>query len=179
MRYRLLGRSGLRVSELCLGTMTFGDAWGWGADKDASRAQYEAYREAGGNFIDTANFYTGGQSESILGELMQGHREQVVLATKFTLFQRQGDPNSAGNGRKSMMDAVHDSLKRLKTDYIDLYWVHAWDQLALDVAAREAVGDLQTDEARPAVQLGHGVCLRDFPGREVADAGVADLALAD
>ena len=162
MRYRLLGRSGLRVSELCLGTMTFGDAWGWGADKDASRAQYEAYREAGGNFIDTANFYTGGQSEEIIGDLMQGHREQIVLATKFTLFQRQGDPNSAGNGRKSMMDAVHASLKRLKTDYIDLYWVHAWDQMTPIDELMRGFDDL----VRQGKILYAGVS--DFPAWKVA-----------
>ena len=85
MRYRLLGNSGLRVSEAALGTMTFGDDWGWGAAKDESRKVYDAFREAGGNFIDTANLYTNGTSESFLGEFMQGHRHSIVMATKYTM----------------------------------------------------------------------------------------------
>lgn len=129
MRYRLLGNSGLRVSEAALGTMTFGDEWGWGAPKDEARKVYNAFREAGGNFIDTANVYTNGTSESFLGEFMQGHRQSVVLATKYTNAAPGTDPNAAGNHRKSMMQAVEGSLKRLKTDYIDLYWMHIWDQM--------------------------------------------------
>jgi aryl-alcohol dehydrogenase-like predicted oxidoreductase len=104
--------------------MTFGDDWGWGAAKDEARKVYDAFREAGGNFIDTANIYTNGTSESFLGEFMQGHRETVVLATKYTNAVPGTDPNAAGNHRKSMMQAVEASLKRLRTDYIDLYWVH-------------------------------------------------------
>ena len=127
MRYKLLGKSGLRVSELCLGAMTFGDDWGWGASKNESRKVYETFLEAGGNFIDTANVYTEGSSERFLGEFMAEHREKVVLATKYTLSGALQDPNSAGNHRKSMMQAVEASLKRLKTDYIDLYWLHCWD----------------------------------------------------
>ena len=127
MRYKLLGKSGLRVSELCLGAMTFGDDWGWGASKDESRKVYETFLEAGGNFIDTANVYTEGSSELFLGEFMADHREKVVLATKYTLSGPLQDPNSGGNHRKSMMQAVEASLKRLKTDYIDLYWLHCWD----------------------------------------------------
>ena len=127
MRYRLLGNCGLRVSEAALGTMTFGDDWGWGAAKDEARKVYDAFREAGGNFIDTANVYTNGTSESFLGEFMQGHRQSVVLATKYTNAAPGTDPNAAGNHRKSMMQAVEASLKRLKTGYIDLYWVHIWD----------------------------------------------------
>jgi len=129
MRYRLLGNSGLRVSEAALGTMTFGDDWGWGAAKDESRKVYDAFREAGGNFIDTANVYTNGTSETFLGEFMKGHRQSVVLATKYTNAAPGTDPNAAGNQRKSMMQAVEASLKRLRTDYIDLYWVHIWDQI--------------------------------------------------
>ena len=129
MRYRLLGNSGLRVSEAALGTMTFGDDWGWGAAKDEARKVYDAFREAGGNFIDTANFYTNGTSESFLGEFMQGHRQSVVMATKYTNAAPGTDPNAAGNHRKSMVQAVEASLKRLRTDYIDLYWVHVWDQM--------------------------------------------------
>jgi aryl-alcohol dehydrogenase-like predicted oxidoreductase len=129
MRYRLLGNSGLRVSEAALGTMTFGDDWGWGAAKDEARKVYDAFREAGGNFIDTANVYTNGTSESFLGEFMEDHRPSVVLATKYTNAAPGTDPNAAGNHRKSMVQAVEASLKRLRTDYIDLYWVHIWDQI--------------------------------------------------
>lgn len=127
MRYKLLGNSGLRVSEFCLGTMTFGEDWGWGTGKDDCRKIYDAFREAGGNFFDTANFYTNGTSETLLGEFMQGHRESVVLATKYSNAAPGKDANAAGNHRKSMMQAVEASLKRLKTDYIDLYWLHIWD----------------------------------------------------
>src|SRR2546422_759295 len=129
MRYRLLGNSGLRVSEAALGTMTFGDDWGWGAAKDEARKVYDAFREDGGNFIDTANLYTNGTSESFLGEFMQGHRQSVVMATKYTNSAPGTDPNAAGNQRKNMVQAVEASLKRLRTDYVDLYWVHAWDQI--------------------------------------------------
>jgi aryl-alcohol dehydrogenase-like predicted oxidoreductase len=129
MRYRLLGNSGLRVSEACLGTMTFGADWGWGAAQDEARKVYDAFRDAGGNFIDTANLYTNGTSESFLGEFMEGHRQSVVLATKYTNSGPGTDPNAAGNQRKNMMQAVEASLKRLRTDYIDLYWVHIWDQM--------------------------------------------------
>ena len=129
MKYRLLGNSGLRVSEAALGTMTFGDDWGWGAAKDEARKVYDAFREAGGNFIDTANMYTNGTSESFLGEFTKGHRESVVVATKYTNAASGTDPNAAGNHRKSMVQAVEASLKRLQTDYIDLYWVHVWDQI--------------------------------------------------
>jgi aryl-alcohol dehydrogenase-like predicted oxidoreductase len=127
MKYRLLGRSGLRVAEASLGTMTFGDEWGWGSPKAEAQKVYATYREAGGNFIDTANFYTNGTSEKFLGEFMQGHRESVVLATKYSNAAPGNDPNAAGNHRKNMMQAVEASLKRLQTDYIDLYWVHIWD----------------------------------------------------
>lgn len=127
MRYKILGNSGLRVSEICLGTMTFGDDWGWGSPKEDSKKIYEAFREAGGNFIDTANVYTNGTSETFLGDFMHGHRESVVLATKFTNAAPGKDPNAAGNHRKSMMQSAEASLKRLRTDYIDLYWMHIWD----------------------------------------------------
>ena len=129
MRYRLLGNSGLRVSEAALGTMTFGEDWGWGSPKDESQKIYDAFRSAGGNFIDTANMYTGGTSETFLGEFMKGHRPSVVLATKYTNSAPGTDPNAAGNQRKNMVQALDASLKRLQTDYIDLYWVHIWDQI--------------------------------------------------
>jgi aryl-alcohol dehydrogenase-like predicted oxidoreductase len=109
--------------------MTFGEDLGWGSPKEESRKVYDAFLEAGGNFIDTANIYTNGTSESFLGEFMGGHRERLVLATKYTLSPPRNDPNAAGNQRKNMMQAVEASLKRLQTDYIDLYWLHIWDQL--------------------------------------------------
>src|SRR5579859_6065813 len=129
MKYRLLGSSGLRVSELSLGTMTFGEEWGWGSPKEEARNVYEKYREAGGNFFDTANFYTNGESERLLGEFVQGHRDQVVLATKYSNAAPGTDANAGGNHRKNMMQSVEASLIRLKTDYIDLYWLHSYDQM--------------------------------------------------
>jgi aryl-alcohol dehydrogenase-like predicted oxidoreductase len=102
MKYRLLGKSGLRVSEVSLGTMTFGDELGWGSPKAEAQRVYETHREAGGNFIDTANFYTGGTSEKFVGEFIKGHRDSVVLATKYSNAVPGNDPNAAGNHRKSM-----------------------------------------------------------------------------
>jgi aryl-alcohol dehydrogenase-like predicted oxidoreductase len=142
MKYRLLGNSGLRVSEAALGTMTFGDDWGWGAAKDEARKVYDAFREAGGNFIDTANLYTNGTSESFLGEFIQGHRQSLVMATKYSLATPGTDPNAAGNQRKNMVLAVEASLKRLQTDYIDLYWVHMWDQMTPVEEVMRALDDL-------------------------------------
>jgi aryl-alcohol dehydrogenase-like predicted oxidoreductase len=136
-RYRLLGRSGLRVSPLALGTMTFGTDWGWGADRDESRRIFDAYVDRGGNFIDTANQYTNGTAEQLVGELAAERRERLVLATKFTLATRPNDPNAGGNHRKSMVRSVEQSLARLKTDYIDLLYLHAWDGLTpVDEIAR-------------------------------------------
>jgi len=127
MKIRYLGPSGLRVSELSLGTMTFGEEWGWGASKEESRKIFDAYVERGGNFIDTANGYTNGTSEKIVGELIKSDRDRFVLATKYTFPTVRGDPNSGGNQRKNMFRSIEASLKRLGTDYVDLYWVHAWD----------------------------------------------------
>ncbi len=129
MKYRLLGNSGLRVAEISLGTMTFGEDWGWGSGKDEARQIYDAYRAAGGNFIDTANVYTNGTSEDMLGEFTHGHRHELVLATKYTNAAPGKDPNAGGNHRKSMVQAVEASLRRLGTDYIDLYWLHIWDRM--------------------------------------------------
>jgi aryl-alcohol dehydrogenase-like predicted oxidoreductase len=127
--YTTLGRTGLRVSPLCLGTMTFGTQWGWGADEAASRAIFARYIDAGGNFVDTADGYQGGQSEELTGKFINERRlrDQVVLATKFTFNTTQGNPNSGGNGRKNIYRALEASLRRLNTDFIDLYWLHAWD----------------------------------------------------
>jgi aryl-alcohol dehydrogenase-like predicted oxidoreductase len=127
MRYRLLGKSGLRVSELCLGTMTFGEDWGFGASAEECGAIFRLFVERGGNFIDTANVYTNGTSEKIVGDLVAPERHRFVVATKYSLTLRPDDPNAGGNARKSMVQAVEGSLKRLRTDYIDLFWVHAWD----------------------------------------------------
>lgn len=125
---RVLGRSGIRVSELCLGAMTFGTEWGFGADEPTSRKIYEAFREAGGNFVDTANVYTGGTSETILGRLVAGERDAVVLGTKYALPTAADDLNSGGNHRKSLRRGVEGSLRRLGTDHLDVLWVHAWDR---------------------------------------------------
>lgn len=129
MKYRLFGKSGLRVSEICLGTMTFGTEWALGADKEASRQVFDLYANSGGNFVDTANRYTEGTSERWLGEFIKDDRHHFVLATKYTLRDRVGDPNFAGNHRKNMMRSVEDSLRRLDTEFIDLLWVHAWDSV--------------------------------------------------
>jgi aryl-alcohol dehydrogenase-like predicted oxidoreductase len=127
MRYKLLGRTGLRVSEACLGTMTFGEGWGWGASRAECARMVDAFAEAGGNFIDTANHYTGGQSERIVGELIAPERERWVLATKYVLNQRPDDPNGGGSHRKNLVQSLDASLRRLGTDYVDLLWVHIWD----------------------------------------------------
>jgi aryl-alcohol dehydrogenase-like predicted oxidoreductase len=142
MRYKLLGRSGLRVSELCLGAMTFGEDWGWGSSKDESRRVFDAFLEAGGNFIDTANVYTQGTSETLLGEFLMGNRDRAVLATKYTNSMPGNDPNAAGNQRKNMARSVEASLKRLQTDYIDLYWLHIWDRITPLEEVMRAFDDL-------------------------------------
>jgi aryl-alcohol dehydrogenase-like predicted oxidoreductase len=142
MRYKLLGKSGLKVSELCLGAMTFGDDWGWGSNKDESRKIYDAFVEAGGNFIDTADLYTNGTSERFLGEFIASDRDRIVLATKYTNSTPGTDPNAAGNQRKNMMQSVEASLKRLNTDYIDLYWLHVWDFLTPVEEVMRAFDDL-------------------------------------
>src|SRR3989442_778438 len=129
MKYKLLGRSGLRVSELALGTMTFGEDWGWGASKEECRRMVDAFAEAGGNFLDTANRYTNGTSERIVGEIVASDRARFVIGTKYTLFSRRDDPNASGNHRKNMIRSLEASLERLGTDYVDLLWVHAWDFL--------------------------------------------------
>ena len=127
--YVTLGRSGLRVSPLCLGTMTFGTAWGWGSEDSTARIIFDRYLDVGGNFIDTADGYTNGKSEELLGKFIVERkvRDRVVLATKFTFSVEPGNPNAGGNGRKNIYRALESSLRRLKTDYIDLYWLHAWD----------------------------------------------------
>lgn len=142
MNYKLLGNSGLRVSELALGTMTFGENWGWGATKEESKKIFDLYVEAGGNFIDTANVYTEGHSEQLLGEFIKEKRDKLVVATKFTGSTVEGDPNSWGNHRKNIMLAVEKSLKNLGTDYIDLYWLHIWDYTTRPQEVLRALDDL-------------------------------------
>lgn len=143
MRYKLLGRSGLRVSELCLGTMTFGNQ-GWGTEEAEAARLYSHYRDQGGNFLDTANeIYAGGASEEMLGRLLQGHRDQMVVTTKYALALPGGkDINAGGNHRKSLHRSVEASLRRLGTDYIDLLWVHAWDALTPIEEMLRALDDL-------------------------------------
>jgi aryl-alcohol dehydrogenase-like predicted oxidoreductase len=126
MKYKLLGKSGIRISELCLGTMTFGTDWGWGSDKEVSKKIYDSFVERGGNFFDTANVYTKGTSEKMLGEFIRSERENMVIASKYSLSEA-GKVNHAGNHRKNMIQSVEQSLKNIGTDYIDLYYVHAWD----------------------------------------------------
>lgn len=142
MQYKLLGKSGLRVSELCLGTMTFGEDWGWGASYEESKKIYDLFREAGGNFIDTANVYTNGTSEKFLGEFIASERESIVLATKYTNGFGDGNPNGGGNQRKNMVQSVEASLKRLNTDYIDLLWLHTWDFMTPVEEVMRAFDDL-------------------------------------
>jgi aryl-alcohol dehydrogenase-like predicted oxidoreductase len=130
------------VSELALGTMTFGEDWGFGASRDESKKQFDAFVERGGNFIDSAVNYTNGSSEKILGELIAGERARIVLATKYSLNTRPDDPNAGGNQRKNMTQSVEVSLKRLGTDYIDLYWVHFHDRFTPIEETMRALDDL-------------------------------------
>ena len=170
LRLQVLGRSGLRVSELALGTMTFGPDWGWGADLDESRAIFRRYAEAGGNFIDTASNYTDGSSERFVGELVSGDRDRFVLATKYTLSLDRDDPNAGGNHRKSLVRALEQSLRRLDTDYVDLLWLHMRDDLTpIDEAVRAL-----DDQVRLGKVLYVGIS--DSPAWVVAQANtLADL----
>ncbi|MCE7070339.1 MULTISPECIES: aldo/keto reductase [Dyadobacter] len=170
MQYQLLGRSGLRVSEVCLGTMTFGTEWGWGADKHESYKIFESFAGAGGNFIDTANRYTEGSSEKYVGEFIENDRDHWVLATKFTLKDRNDDLNFAGNHRKNMMRSVRASLKRLNTEYIDLLWVHLWDNTTPVEEVMRGLDDLVTRG------LVHYVGISDTPAWVVSQANtIADF----
>ncbi|MEU8995093.1 aldo/keto reductase [Streptomyces caniferus] len=164
MRYTLFGRTGLRVSELSLGAMTIGDDWGWGADKDTSGRILEAYADAGGNFVDTANNYTDGASERILGELLEGRRDSFVLATKYTCATRKGEVNAAGNHRKNLVRSVEESLDRLRTDHLDVLWVHARDNFTPVEEVMRALDDV----VRSGKVLYIGVS--DWPAWEIAQA---------
>jgi aryl-alcohol dehydrogenase-like predicted oxidoreductase len=127
MRYQLLGHSGLRVSELALGTMTFGEDWGWGASREESRKILERFAESGGNLVDTANNYTDGTSERFVGEFIASDRDHFIVATKYSLTERREDPNFGGNHRKNLVRSLEGSLQRLGTDRVDLLWLHMWD----------------------------------------------------
>jgi aryl-alcohol dehydrogenase-like predicted oxidoreductase len=170
LRYHLLGRSGLRVSELALGTMTFGQDWGWGADLDECRRILDRFVDVGGNFVDTASNYTDGSSESFVGELVEGRRDRFVLATKYTLSLDPHDPNAGGNQRKSLVRALEQSLRRLRTDHVDLLYVHMRDHLTpIDEVVRAL-----DDQVRLGKVLYVGVS--DSPAWLVAQANtLADL----
>jgi aryl-alcohol dehydrogenase-like predicted oxidoreductase len=164
--YVTLGRSGLRVSPLCLGAMTFGEEWGWGASVQESNAMLSAFLDGGGNFIDTANAYTKGHSEAIIGDYFResGRRDRAVIATKFTANLYPGDPNGGGAGRKAVLAACDQSLRRLQTDYIDLYWMHMWDRFTPIDETMRALEDL--------VQAGkvRYIGISDTPAWKVAQA---------
>jgi len=142
--YYTLGRSGLRVSRLALGAMTFGTEWGWGSDEATANQLFNAYIDAGGNFVDTADLYTNGTSETWIGKFVaeRNLRDRVVIATKFTYNAEPGNPNAGGNGRKNILRAVEGSLKRLGTDYIDLYLLHTWDQITPAEEVMRTLDDL-------------------------------------
>jgi len=166
MKYKFLGRSGLRVSEICLGTMSFGQDWPFGADEATSHRILDAYAEAGGNFLDTANKYHNGQTEEYLGRWLKGRRQRMVVATKYSLAMDHTDPNAAGNHRKNLMQAVEGSLRRLGTDAIDLLWVHAYDD---DTPIDETLRGLDD-----LVRMGkvHYIGLSDTPAWVVSAAQV-------
>lgn len=167
--YVTLGRSGLRVSPLCLGTMTFGEDLGWGSSVEESQRILDRYLELGGNFIDTANFYTKSHSEKIIGDHVGRHRarrDRLVIATKFSGNLYPGDPNGGGSGRKSVIAACEDSLRRLQTDYIDLYWLHNWDVHTPIEETMAALEDLV--RAGKVRYLG----VSDTPAWKIAEANV-------
>lgn len=166
MEYYTLGNTGLKVSRLALGTMTFGDDWGWGADEANARQLFDTYLEAGGNLIDTADLYTNGNSERMLGRFVKesGTRDRVIISTKFSYNAEPGNPNAGGNGRKNILRAVEGSLQRLGTDYIDVYMLHTWDQVTPAAEVMQTLDDL--------VRAGkvRYVALSDAPAWYVAQA---------
>ncbi|MBM4158440.1 MAG: aldo/keto reductase [Ignavibacteria bacterium] len=170
MKYKLFGKSGLRVSEFCLGTMTFGPEWGWGADYETSKKIFDIYLNAGGNFLDTANRYTDGTSEKFVGDFISSDRDHFVVATKYTLYDKPNDLNYSGNHRKNMIRSVNRSLKRLNTDFIDILWVHAWDSLTPVEEVMKGLEDLITSGKV------HYIGISDAPAWIVAQANtLADL----
>ena len=205
MRYVLLGRSGLRVSEAALGTMTIRTTWGWGADADECRAMFEVFADAGGTFVDTASNYTDGESEEIVGRLLSGRRDRFVVATKYTLTADVADPNAGGNHRKSLVRSLDASLRRLRTDYVDVLWLHMWDGLtpleevvrALDdqvrlgkvlyvgmsdtpawvISRANAIADLRGWSPFIAVQLPYNVAARDAERELLPMAAACELGV--
>lgn len=170
MRFKLLGRSGLRVSEVALGTMTFGEDWGWGASKEESRKIFERFAEAGGNFVDTANNYTDGTSERFVGEFVATDRDHFVVATKYTLTERHEDPNFGGNHRKNLKRSLEGSLTRLGTDHVDVLWLHMWDGMTPVEEVLRAMDDVV--RAGKVLYVGFS----DTPGWVVAQAvSIAEL----
>ncbi len=170
MRYRLLGSSGLRVSEFALGTMTFGERRPWGIDEATGRIILDRFAEAGGTFIDTANIYADGQAEKVLGDFLRTDRDRFVVGTKYTLQTRPGDLNSAGNHRKNLVRSVEASLRSLGTDYVDLLWVHTREAWTPVVEVMRALDDLV--RAGKVLYLGAS----DWPAWEVAEADtIAEL----
>ena len=168
--YVTLGRSGLRVSPFCLGTMTFGEDLGWGSSVTDSNRIMDRFIERGGNFIDTANVYTRGHSEKIIGDHIgrdPSKRERLVLATKFFASLYLGDPNGGGANRKTIHAQLHQSLRRLQTDYVDLYWMHAWDRLTPIDETMRALDDVV--RAGKVRYIGFS----DTPAWKVAQAHVA------
>src|ERR1700744_5757443 len=173
MDYKLLGRSGLKVSELCLGTMGFGTEGGWGADKETSFAIMDTFANAGGNFFDTANVYKLGTSEKIIGEYISNRdRDYFVLATKYSLKDNETNPNASGNNRKNMMRSVEESLKRLKTDFIDVLYLHIWDDITpidevlrgLDDLIRQGKVNYAAISDTPAWMVAKGNTLAELMG---------------
>ena len=166
MNYYTLGNTGLKVSRLALGTMTFGDDWGWGADEANARKLFDTYLEAGGNFIDTADLYTNGNSERMLGRFVKesSTRDRIVITTKFSYNGEPGNPNAGGNGRKNILRAIEGSLERLGTDYIDVYMLHTWDRVT---PAEEVVRTLDDLVRSGKVRY---VALSDAPAWYVAQA---------
>jgi len=173
--YRLLGRSGIRVSPICLGCMTFGEQWGFGANSEDSRKVYDLYRAKGGNFFDTANLYTNGDSERFLGEYIQSHRSEVVVATKFSgnddamraaagALKGRANPNAGGNGLKNLAQTVDGSLKRLGVSAIDLFYLHFWDN---STPVEQIVRGLD-DVVRSG--KAHSVAISDAPAWVIARA---------
>ncbi len=188
-RYTLLGRSGLRVSPLALGTMTFGTEWGWGADESTARQLFDRYVDAGGNFIDTADLYTDGTSETWVGRFAAARalRERLVIATKYSYNAEPGNPNAGGNHRKNLLRALEGSLKRLGTDYIDLYYLHTWDRMTPADEVMRAMDDaVRAGKIRyvglsdvPAWYAGRAQTLADWRGFEPVAAMQLEYSLIE
>jgi aryl-alcohol dehydrogenase-like predicted oxidoreductase len=186
-QYFTLGRTGLKVSRLALGAMTFGTGWGWGANKDTARTLFDAYIDAGGNFVDTADAYTGGDSESFVGEFTRGKRDRVVVSTKVSYSLDPSNPNAGGNGRKHILSAVEGSLKRLNTDYIDLYILHTWDHVTPVEEVVRTFDDLvRSGKVRyvglsdvPAWYASRGQAIAELRGFEAFSALQLEYSLAE